>query len=99
MFAIIRRNSYDLRKAADVDRAIGAFQALHAEQRGYSGSIIVDTGNGQRITVNLWESEQASEGGRMALVPHLKRLLEPLMAGPSEFLGAGEVVQRDLSGD
>jgi hypothetical protein len=97
MYAIIRKNTYDPAKLAHAGHALAEFQALHAAQPGYAGSIDVDAGDGQRIIVNLWQTEQNARAGQTVLVPHLQRLLEPLMAGPSQFVGFGEVAASDLT--
>jgi len=95
MYAILRHNTYDTGKLAEP--ALAEFQALHTTQPGYVGSIVVDVGGGQRLSVNLWESERDANAGQAVLVPHVQRLLEPLMAAPSRFVGAGEVVTSDIS--
>jgi hypothetical protein len=97
MYAIIRKNTYDPAKAAHAAPALTEFQELHAAQPGYAGSIEVDAGDGQRIIVNLWQTEQDARAGMMVLVPHLQRLLEPLMTGPSQLIGVGEVAASDLT--
>ncbi len=97
MYAIIRKNTYDPAKLAHTGPALAEFQALHAAQPGYAGSIDIDAGDGQRIAVNLWQTEQDAHAGLEALVPHLQRLLEPLMAGPSQLVGFGEVAASDLT--
>jgi hypothetical protein len=96
MYAIIRKNTYDPGKLAQAGPALAEFQALHAAQPGYLGSIDVDTGQGQRLIVNLWHTEQHARAGMTALIPHAQRLLGPLMTGPSELLGAGEAATTDL---
>ena len=96
MYAIIRKNTYDPGKLAQAGPALAEFQALHAAQPGYAGSIDVDTGQGQRIIVNLWQTQQDARAGMTALIPHVQRLLGPLMAGPSQLLGVGEVAATDL---
>jgi hypothetical protein len=94
MYAILRQFPYDPRKLADGKRALAEVQALHAGQPGYAGSLVID--DGQRFTaVNLWYSEQAADAGREAIGPSVQRLIEPLMAGPSELLAAGEVLVSD----
>jgi len=97
MYAIIRKNTYDPAKLAHAGPALAEFQALHAAQPGYAGSIDIDAGEGQRIVVNLWQTEQDARAGLAVLVPHLQRLLEPLMAGPSQLVGFGEVAASDLT--
>jgi hypothetical protein len=97
MYAIIRKNPYDPGKLAQAGPALAEFQALHAAQPGYAGSIEVDTGQGQRIIVNLWQTQQDARAGMTVLVPHVERLLRPLMAGPSELVGSGEVTPTDLT--
>ena len=47
---------------------------------------------------NLWQTAQDARAGQTVLVPHPERLLEPLMAGPSQLVGFGEVTASDLSG-
>jgi hypothetical protein len=96
MYAIIRHNTYDPVKLAEAGQALAEFQALHARQPGYAGSIIVDLGGGQQIAVNLWHAQQDANAGQSALVPHVQRLLEPLMSGPSRLVGAGKAAATDL---
>ena len=96
MYAIIRKNTYDPGKLAQAGPALAEFQALHAAQPGYAGSIDVDTGQGQRLIVNLWHTEQHARAAMTVLLPHAQRLLGPLMAGPSQLLAAGEVATTDL---
>jgi len=97
MYAIIRKNTYDPGKLAQARPALTEFQALHAAQPGYAGSIDVDTGRGQRIIVNLWHTEQDARAGMTVLVPHVERLLGPLLTGPSQLIGSGEVAASDLT--
>jgi hypothetical protein len=97
MYAIIRKNIYDATKLAQAGPALAEFQALHAAQPGYAGSIDIDTAGGQRIVVNLWQSEQDARAGQTVLVPHVQRLLEPLMAAPSQLVGSGQVAASDLT--
>jgi hypothetical protein len=97
MYAIIRKNTYDPGKLAQAGPALAEFQALHAAQPGYAGSVDIDTGHGQRIIINLWQSQQDARAGMTVLVSHVERLLGPLMAGPSELVGSGEVATTDLT--
>jgi hypothetical protein len=69
-------------------------KAFTANQPGYAGSLVIDDGN-RSIAVNLWDDEQAAAAGRTAIGPQVQRLLEPLMAGPSELIAAGEVLEDD----
>ena len=97
MYAIIRKNTYDPGKLEYAGPALAQFQALHAAQPGYAGTIEVDTGAGHRIIVNLWHTEQDARAGMAALVPHVQRLLGPLMVGPSQLIGVGEANASDLT--
>jgi hypothetical protein len=97
MYAIIRKNTYDPAKLAHASPALAEFRELHAAQPGYAGSIDVDAGDGQRVIVNLWQTEQDARAGMTVLVPHLQRLLEPLMTSPSQLVGVGEVAASDLT--
>ncbi len=91
MYAIVRHYPYDTTKRGGQDRALAEVQALHASQPGYAGSLVIDDGH-RLIAVNLWDTEQAAAAGRVAIGPQVQHLLEPLMAGPSELIAAGEVL-------
>lgn len=89
MYAVIRVNRLDPAKAiADAD-ALREFDELHSEQPGFLGSIVVDLDGGRQAVVNLWESEQHGQAGLAVLGPAVGRLLAPLMAEPSQLVGAG----------
>lgn len=92
MYAILRVNSFDPEKLAGATDRLEEFDRLHAAQPGAEGSIGVDLGQGRRFVLNLWDGVESSRAGQQVLVPHLQRLLVPLMSQPSEFLGAGPVV-------
>ncbi len=92
MYAIVRMNTYDEQKLAAAAEQLQEFDRLHAAQPGFLGSVVVDVGEGRRFVVNLWDSQEASRSGQQVLVPEVQRLLAPLMAEPSRFLGAGPVV-------
>ena len=96
MYAIIRETTYDPAKLSQGQDRLAAFQAAHARQPGYRGTIVVDAGNGRQLAVNLWESEEHAAAALPAMAPVVQRLLEPMMAGPSQLLGAGLVVLADL---
>ncbi len=98
MYAIARKNAFDPERLAKGRKDMDEFQELHSRQPGYRGSIIVDLGQGVWLTVNIWESQEASSNGQRALVPEVVRLLEPMMSKPSEFLGAGHVISSDIEG-
>lgn len=97
MYAIIRKNTFSPGKLAQAGPALAEFQALHTAQPGYVGSIDIDVGQGQRVVVNLWQTEQDARSGQTILLPHVRRLLEPLMTGPSQLVGSGEVAASDLT--
>jgi hypothetical protein len=92
MYAVLRLNTYDPdRLAAGADR-VAEFDRLHGAQPGFLGSAEVDLGDGKRFFLNLWESAEAAEAGRRALGPVVDELLGPLMAAPSQLVGAGPVI-------
>ena len=96
MYAVIRRNTFDPQKLASGEAELAEFQARHAAQPGYRGTVVVDAGEGQWVLVNLWEAKEDATRAWPALVPDVKRLLEPMMAAPSQLVGAGPVVLTDL---
>lgn len=98
MYAIVRRTPYQQDKLPQVTEGLAEFQKVHAAQRGYLGTVIVDAGDGVWLTLNLWESEQAAAAALPTMVPVVQRILDPAMRGPSEIIGAGAVVLTDLTG-
>ena len=96
MFAIVRLNTFDLDRLANAHQDVEEFDALHAGQPGYVGSLAVDLTQGRRLVINVWQSKEHSEAALAALAPQVGRLLNPLMAAPSQFLGAGVVISTDL---
>lgn len=97
MYAVVRDNTYDLTKLAQGHEQLAEFQALHAGQPGYRGTIVVDAGEGRWLTVNLWETEDHATAALPALVSDVQRLLEPMMAAPSQLIGTGAVVLTDIT--
>ncbi len=97
MYAVVRELFYDPEKLARAAGQLEEFRKLHASQPGYVGSVTVDLGGGHRLAVNLWETEAQSISGRDKVGPAAGRLLEPLMAKPSNLVGAGPVVENDLT--
>jgi hypothetical protein len=97
MYAIIRKNTFSPDKLTRAAGALAEFRELHAAQPGYAGSIEIDMAPAEHIVVHLWETEQDASAGLVVLVPHVRRLLEPLMAGPSQVIGAGQAATTDLA--
>jgi len=96
MYAVVREVQYDLDRLSHAAEKLEEFQRLHAAQPGYLGSLTVDVGQGRRLAINLWRSEAQAIAGRETLGPAVRRLLEPLMAAPSQLIGAGPVIENDL---
>lgn len=92
MYAVLRRNSFDLTKLAEYPTQLEEFDRIHASQPGFAGNIVVDLGSGRRFMVNLWQSEDAGKAAFERLMPEVNRLLMPLLSAPSEFVGAGPVI-------
>ena len=97
MYAVVRENTYDPTKLAQGSEQFAEFQALHASQPGYRGTIVVDAGNGRHLIVNLWATEEDATAALPKVAPAVQRLLGPLMAGPSQLIGTGPVVLTDLT--
>ncbi|HEX5505306.1 MAG TPA: hypothetical protein VFW96_21995 [Thermomicrobiales bacterium] len=97
MYAIVRESTYDVAKLAQAGAQLAEFQNLHAARPGYRGNVVVDAGEGRRLTVTLWETEDQAAAARAALEPKIRRLLGPLQAGPSRVIGVGGVVATDLA--
>lgn len=95
MQAVLRINSYDPDKLAAGQQQLAEFNRLHAAQPGFLGSLTVDLGEGRQFVINLWDNEEHRVGGLDALGPVVERLVNPLLAGPSELIGFGPVIASD----
>jgi len=96
MYAIVRETTYDAAALEQGQAQLDEFQALHASQDGYAGTVVVELAEGRWLTVNLWSSPEAASAALPVMVPAVRRLLDPMMAGPSRMIGAGRVVLTDL---
>jgi len=96
MYAIVRKNTFDSSKLAEGQRTVDEFNAVHAKQVGYRGSMTVDIGDGHWIVVNLWDTRESATAALPLMIPVVQRLLEPLMSEPSQLLGTGPVVMIDI---
>jgi|GEM_PF-1291314 len=96
MYAVVRDNTFDLQKLADGAPQVADFQAAHAEQPGYVGSVVVDAGAGRQVSLTLWRSEDEADAARRALGPVIGRSLQPMMAMPSQLVATGQVIFNDL---
>lgn len=97
MYAVLRLNSFDPAKLVVSADRLEEFDTIHAAQPGFMGSVVVDLGAGRRLALNLWETEQHGAAALQVLGPEVGRLLGPLMAAPSELIGAGPVLSSDLA--
>ncbi len=95
MYAVLRVNSYDSGKLAAGQEQLAEFNRIHAAQPGFLGSMTVDLGEGRQFVLNLWDSEEHRVAGLNALGPAVERLVNPLLASPSELIGSGPVVASD----
>jgi hypothetical protein len=97
MHAIVRENTFDPAKLANAAAQLAEFQDLHSHQPGYAGTIVIDAGKGRQLAINLWQTPEDADAALPALTPVVRRLVEPLMAGPSRLVGAGPVAFTDLA--
>jgi hypothetical protein len=95
MHAVVRETFYPADLELADEPAFREFQAEHARQPGYRGTIVVALGNGRHITVTLWNTAEDMHAAREALGPTVGRLLEPMMTSSSHLLGTGPVVVKD----
>ncbi|WP_375002672.1 hypothetical protein [Aeromicrobium sp. CTD01-1L150] len=93
MYAVVRLNTWDAAKRDAAAADVAEFDRIHAEQPGFLESLVVDLGGSRHLTVNLWESEDQATQALPVMGPAVGRLLEPLLAQPSQLIGTGEVVQ------
>ncbi len=96
MYAVVRINQLDRDRLRTAQDRLREFDRTHSAQPGYRGTLNVDLGSDRQLIVNLWDSEQHAAAGRAALSASVGRLLEPVLAQPSQLLGAGPVLALDL---
>jgi pyridoxamine 5'-phosphate oxidase family protein len=94
-YAVVRKTHYDPERLGD-GAALAEFQVIHAAQPGYEGSVLVDAGEGIRIAVTIWESQQHAAAARSALEPTIRQLLNPMMTEPAQLVALGPLVAGDL---
>lgn len=97
MYAILRDSIYDTARLAQASETMTEFQDRHSSQPGYRGSIVVDAGDGRRLTLTIWETENHAAVARSVLEPEVRHLLNPLLTRPSQLVGMGQVTAIDLS--
>ena len=96
MYAVFRENTYPTDLELNEHPDFREFQQKHADQPGYLGTVVTDTGNGRFLGITLWATEADMKAAREVLGPVVRLLLDPLMAAPSELLGTGRVVVNDV---
>ncbi|MFE4469791.1 hypothetical protein ACFRFH_13335 [Leifsonia sp. NPDC056824] len=99
MYAVLRLNTFDPAGLDAHQDALAEFDRIHSAQPGYVGTMSVDIDGGKRFVLNLWNSPEDAAAALEVVGPAVGRLLVPLMAEPSEFIGAGEVTSTDLALD
>ncbi|HEY6427405.1 MAG TPA: hypothetical protein VIX84_09240 [Acidimicrobiales bacterium] len=97
MYAILRGATYDTARLAQASETMTEFQDRHSSQPGYRGNVVVDAGDGRRLTLTIWETENHAAAARSVLEPEVRRLLDPLLTRPSQLVGTGRVTTMDLT--
>ena len=97
MFAVVRDTTYAPNLRLQESEAFQKFQAVHADQPGYRGSMVVALGEGRHVTVTLWAQEADMRAAREAIGPTVGRLLNPIMTVEARLIGTGRVVFDDLT--
>jgi heme-degrading monooxygenase HmoA len=96
MYAIVRKNTYDPGKLADAPQQLAKFDAEHARQPGFRGTISIDVGDSQVVVVNLWESREAAKAGQKQMRPVAEELIQPLLTGESTLVGEGPIREGEV---
>jgi hypothetical protein len=97
MYAVFRETRYAPDREVVSTPEYQEFNAVHAAQPGYRGTVVADVGDGRLLTVTLWATAEAMAAAREALGPVVGRMLDPLMVAPAVLLGTGRVVVNDLA--
>jgi heme-degrading monooxygenase HmoA len=91
MYAIVRKNTYDPGKLAQGQQQLAEFDAVHARQDGFRGTVSIDVGDNQVVVINFWDSREAAKAGFDQMRPVAEKLVQPLLASDSTLLGEGPV--------
>ena len=97
MYAVVRESTIRPGAEDQLNAGRNEFAALRAQQQGYKGSVVIDTGNGRMLTIGLWESEQSEQAARATLQPAAERLMTPHLAAPPQVTAQGQVVANELT--
>jgi heme-degrading monooxygenase HmoA len=97
MYAVIRAVTLRAGDQAGYADAHKEFATLRAQQPGYRGTISVDAGDGRRMAIAFWESDEVAAAASSILAPHAERLLGPHWAVPATIVHQGPVVEDDLT--
>lgn len=62
MYAVFRESTYAPGRPIQEAPQFREFQAAHAKQPGYKGTIVTDVGAGRYLTMTLWEPQLLGTG-------------------------------------
>ncbi len=86
MYALIREATLRPEAQERYRAARAEFDAFHEQFAGYRGGVVLDAGEGRRITVALWESEEAYQAAAPAIRPQAERLITPHLQAASRVM-------------
>lgn len=76
-------------------------QAIRARQPGYRGWLLIDTGDGKRLGIYLWDSLAEGEAGTPTRNAEMSAVSDahfrPYLVGPGRPIGRGPIVGCDVS--
>jgi hypothetical protein len=100
MYAIVAEYPYDPAHPP-TEEALAEMQAIRAQQPGYRGWLLIDTGDGRRLGVYLWDSPEEADAGspsnNAAMNSISDQHFRPYLIGPGKRLGRGRVIGSDVS--
>jgi hypothetical protein len=96
MYAVVRKLTYDQARLAAGQQQLTEFNAIHEQQPGFRGSLVIQAADGSTVALNLWDSERDAMAGLEVLRPAVQRLLEPLLSEPAVLVGVGPVLDNSL---
>jgi len=96
MYAEVGRNTLDPQHPPGLD-VVQQMQSVLAEQPGYRGYLALDTGDGQRVFIRLWDSAAAADAARSnaAVKAFVAQHVSPGVT--RRVIGQGKVVHHDFS--
>lgn len=99
MYAIVAEYPYQP-DHPPTESALAEMQAIRARQPGYRGWLLIDTGEGKRLGIYVWDSLAEGDAATPTRNAEMSAVSDehfrPYLIGPGREIGRGPVVGYDV---